>query len=789
MIVELAESGSTVAGGKARGLALLLNLGLKVPEGFVLIPDNDNWREELDTYLDAHSFTAMAVRSSGLFEDGENISFAGQFETYLNCRTKEEILHAVDKCHGSVNLERAGNYREHFHLDKAKVFPVVIQEMVKARRSGAIFTANPVNNRTDQWMVSVTEGIGEKLMSGTVTGEQILLSRNGRILQKGKLLTDDEIIRIFKEARSVKELMGHPVDLEWAIDDRGDLYWLQARPVTTLKKIHLNELDGNLFSDNEVFTRANIGEMMPGPVTPLTYSVFGRAIELGLQDFYMTSGALKSITNEWIYFRMFYYHLFFSMSRMAEIGDAVLSNRKEDVEFAIMGQTLNSEYEGYHEVKHKAFPVRFWNLVKQIRYFTRGAQRMRQIRRLADTFKMDTSGEPNELYRKLDNSLSVLNRAYTYHYCTSSQSGTYQTALLGILSGGRGIPTNENYNDAAALMSELREVESAEIVKSIDRIYEQFKGSAEINEWLEKGTAKEDSEIVTEFQKEINSLLLKQGHRCVRESELREKSWAEEPEQLINLIRRRFISGERNGTARESYQKRRQQILDKMGWFKRRILILVIKLARPAVARREYTKSMAVKIQQEIKKGYQTLAVKMTDQGLLDDTDQVFFLTHEELGNYINDGDKGWKSIAEDRRNIFPEAFSLKFPDICQGYPEPLSANDPGIKINGNAIKGLPVSTGSVQARVRIIEKLEDARLLEKGEIMICQYTDVGWTPYFSLAEGLITEIGSPLSHGAVVAREYGIPAVVNVKGAMGFFKSGETVLLDGATGIIRRIN
>ncbi len=99
------------------------------------------------------------------------------------------------------------------------------------------------------------------------------------------------------------------------------------------------------------------------------------------------------------------------------------------------------------------------------------------------------------------------------------------------------------------------------------------------------------------------------------------------------------------------------------------------------------------------------------------------------------------------------------------------------------------MSAGSVEARIRIVEKLEDADSLEKGEIMVCQYTDVGWTPYFSLASGLVTEIGSPLSHGAVVAREYGIPAVVNAKGALGFFENGELVLLDGATGVIRKIS
>jgi phosphohistidine swiveling domain-containing protein len=789
MILPLSEANVKEAGGKARGLAILLGMDLNVPDGIVLIPDeSEDWHSELEEYLGSHVFTEVAVRSSGLFEDGENISFAGQFESFLNCRRKEEILAAVEKCHRSAYLERAGSYREHFHLQNAKVFPVVIQRMVRASRSGVIFTADPVNNRTDRWMISVIRGTGEHLMDGSHEGEQIVLSRNGRILQKGKLLSEDEIGQLFHVARMVTEQTGHPMDLEWAFDDKGVLYWLQARPVTTLKKVHLNELDSTLFCENEVFTRCNIGEMMPGPVTPLTYSVFGRAIEVGLQDFYQSCGVQKSISEEWIYIRMYYYHLFFSMTRLADISDAVLFNKQEDVEFAIMGDTLGSAYGDYRTARPRSFSVKLRNQFRQLRYLSGGAHKMKKLGRLAETFMPETSNDLLEQYQKLDKSLEVLNQAYAHHYCTSSQSGTYQSALMAFLRGGKGAPTSAHYHAAASLMSDLREVESADVVKSIDRIYEGFGDSAEIKDWLESGTAGENSEILRAFHQELHSLLLRHGHRCIREAELREKSWAEEPEQLISLIRKRFQTGERKAPRRESYEESKRRIYSEMGWIKKIFLTVLLKWARTAVARREFTKSMAVKIQQKIKQGYLSLAGMMVDLALLNDTDQVFFLTHEELGRCLKEKSHKWKAVAEERRRIFPEYFKLKFPDTCQGYPEPLPADHPGIKINGNAVKGLTVSSGSVQARVRIVEKLEDARYLEKGEIMVCRCTDVGWTPYFSLAGGLITEIGSPLSHGAVVAREYGIPAIVNAKGAMDFFKTGETVLLEGASGIIHRM-
>jgi pyruvate,water dikinase len=127
----------------------------------------------------------------------------------------------------------------------------------------------------------------------------------------------------------------------------------------------------------------------------------------------------------------------------------------------------------------------------------------------------------------------------------------------------------------------------------------------------------------------------------------------------------------------------------------------------------------------------------------------------------------------------------MEFPLMNIGIPEPLEEPaDPGV--SENEFKGIPVSTGVVEARARIVNTLDEAALLQKGEIMVVSFTDIGWTPYFSLISGLVTEIGSPLSHGAVVAREYGIPAVVSVKGARSFIKTGDVVLLDGAKGTVK---
>jgi pyruvate,water dikinase len=218
-----------------------------------------------------------------------------------------------------------------------------------------------------------------------------------------------------------------------------------------------------------------------------------------------------------------------------------------------------------------------------------------------------------------------------------------------------------------------------------------------------------------------------------------------------------------------------------------RILLAMIPTARKAVARRETTKALSIKMVSTVRKGYRILAVNMVEAGLLDDTDQVFFLTHDELGQLLADQNPDWRRKANKRRQLLPELDKLIFDEVCFGVPEPLE-QQPETIISAGQLKGIPVSRGTVEGPVRIIETLADADKLQEGEIMVASFTDIGWTPYFSIISGLITEIGSPLSHGAVVAREYGIPAVVGAKGAKQFLTTGVMVRLDGNKGIVEKV-
>ena len=175
----------------------------------------------------------------------------------------------------------------------------------------------------------------------------------------------------------------------------------------------------------------------------------------------------------------------------------------------------------------------------------------------------------------------------------------------------------------------------------------------------------------------------------------------------------------------------------------------------------------------------------MVAEGLLPDADAVFFLTHDELGRLARDSDSGLVAAALARREAFAAQESYEFPDVFQGEPTRLDLDLEAGDSDG-VVRGSPVSRGRVTGVARIVRTIEEASALQRGEILIAPITDVGWTPYFSLIAGLVTDIGSAVSHGAVVAREYGLPAVVNTRIATRVFSTGDRIVLDGESGIVR---
>jgi len=783
-------------GGKALGLKILKGLDLNVPDACVIIhPRHDSLDEEkLKQSLFQLGNGEKAVRSSAVSEDGASASFAGQFESYLNLRTYKEIRESIEKCMNTASADRVLSYASNRKENADLRISVIIQNMVRSKISGVVFSADPVTNRRDKVIIDAVEGFGENLVSGKTDAVHYEIFKSGSNIQRqinknGNLLSEDLISEILAGTRIAEQHFQKPVDLEWAIDQDNVLHWLQVRPITTLQDVHLNELDAVKAPSEHVWTLGNIGEMMPGAVTPLTYTVSFYAVDYGLAILADSAGA-RSIRKreDFHYINMFYNRLFFDMTNMMDYPNNVWMNKSENVQLSICGLVipgLETKYES-------PLPLRIYHFIKQMINLSWTKNSVKRLNELAFHHSLDLAGNISAVYQELDRSRELLSEAFACHLLSSAQSGTLYSAMMGILTENKRLPDSSDHHIATILLTDIKNVESADAVRSLEKFAALIHSSVDFSGSFTAATQDQalhllQHEAPPDVKLEYDNFLKRHGHRCIRESELREKTWEENPLQLIQMLQTCVkTQGSRHGHPDKT--KEIKKVLKDVSTVKRLILKSLLQPARAAVSRRENTKATSIKFLDKVRKGYRHFATMLVNEGLLDDDDQVYFLTHDELGELVKDRSPEWKLMASRRRKLLPEANLLSFNDLSYGIPEP-NEEEQSTEISEGQLRGIPVSSGITEARVRIVNTLENAGQLESGEIMVASFTDIGWTPYFSIISGLITEIGSPLSHGAVVAREYGIPAVVGAKGARKFLKNGDLIRLDGNRGIIERIS
>jgi pyruvate,water dikinase len=778
--IPLEAIAGEAVGGKAEGLVRLLGYGFDVPAGFVVMgATSGNLPSDLDQHYARIGAGKVAVRSSAIGEDSGDASFAGQYETVLNVEGLEALHAAIEDCLRSLENARAVAYRDEKAGQSEVQMNIVVQQMVDARAAGVLFTVNPVNARRDQVVVDAVSGLGEALVSGHATPDHWLLARDGSVFESDvhdddPVLSDAEITLLLDGALRAEERYGAPLDMEWAIDQGGELRWLQARPITQLPA-DPNELDTHP-NPNDVYTWCNIGEMMPGAVTPLTYSVTGRGIDIGMQRTYRRMGA-KIPPGEGVrYVGMFYGHLFINLTSLSELAANVAGSTKAQMCIALCGRDVD-------EVADPEPAPALRRAINGARYFAlllAAAKHRRGLDSLRAALDLPKLGSAQELHSGIDENLPKLWKAYELHLLSSASSGALSPILLGILAKGEE-PGQEHHAEVAEMLAGAKDVESADIAEGVERVIDRLLENPSASKafvstdpeaalsWLRSNDAASAGE-------EFGRYLDRHGHRAVRELELRQKGWAVDPAPLIASLQSGLRARLEHGTPhrRETAEK----IVSDGHPFIRRLL----PLAHAAIRSREYTKSGLVAVTTAFKHAYRALGSQMVAEELLPDQDALFFLTHQELGELVG-GQRALADLAVSRRRVVEYQMPLHFPQIFSNRPEPLHL-DP-IQGEDGALIGKPVSRGTVTGRARVVETLEEAAALQAGEILIAPITDVGWTPYFSLIAGLATDVGSAVSHGAVVAREYGLPAVVNLGVATSRFQTGDFVTLDGDRGTL----
>lgn len=781
-ILTLDDVDGRPVGGKAAGLARLRAMGVRIPPTLVLVgAESGVLPDDLETRA-AELGEVLAVRSSALGEDGQDASFAGQYETVLDVRGARALRAAIAHCLASVQSARAAAYRtEREASAPGPRMSIVLQRMVPARAAGVCFTADPVTHRRGRVVIDSVPGVGEALVSGHASADHDELRKSdGRweprqIAGETPALTERERARVAEEALRAEEAAGEPLDLEWALDRDGVLYWLQARPITTLG-LDPQALDTVPPVEGDVYTRCNVGEMMPGAVSPLTFSICARGIDVGWQDNMIELGVRSERSSENVYIGMSHGHLFINLSEGARFSTAVTGASPDRQSLAICGRLVP-------EVVAPPVPplrVRLPRALRQIASVVRARSHIRRMEHLVERGAIAIGEDGLSTWRAIDAQMEVLYEAYARHLTVSSGAGALAPILLAILAKGSD-PSPAHHAKVARLLAGATGVESADIADGARRILEALVagGAPEgFAEWeVERARAWLEGDEGGAAGRAYRAYLDRHAHRSLRELDVRQPEWGHDPTPLVRSLQAQVRArGAATAPRAELAAPAEEEPLGRLRW--------IAPIAHAAVRNRERSKSLLVATTVHLKRAYRALGRQLVDEGRLADPDAVFFLLHEELGELAR-AEPGHPLAARAlaRRDVLAYQEGLRFPEVSVGLPEP--EPPPEVEGDGRLVVGKPVSRGRVEGRGRVVRSLAEAEALQPGEILVASITDVGWTPYFAIIAGLVTDVGSAVSHGAVVAREYGLPAVLNTGNGTLAIRTGDLLRLDGDRGTV----
>ncbi|MGN7782727.1 PEP/pyruvate-binding domain-containing protein [Mycolicibacterium sp. 22603] len=785
-IVEFDDITDGSLGGKAAGLAELRRIGLLVPVGFVVAdagkPDIIERAVGRFTQMASSGAVPVAVRSSATGEDGADQSFAGQYDTVLSVGSVEEFVAAVRRCADSVGSQRASAYSDR---DEATMH-LVVQQMVDARAAGVVFTADPTTGRRDLMIIDSIAGLGEALVDGSASPDHLVLNADGTTALSestgAPVLTTEEITAIRAGALRAAQHWGMPMDLEWAIDRSGTLWWLQARPITTLPG-DLNEMDSPVAGVDHVYTRCNIGEMMPGAFCPLTASVSGYAIDYAMQMTQVVARAQPRYERPWLQVGYFYGHMFLNLTEGTALSSGILGNSREQFSMSICGRVIDE----LEAAPAQPFIRKLGNTIRLVSHALSVGPAIRRLDDRITRFRIPDTADAREMLRALESGVELYCDVTLIHVRSSSRAAVAANVLESTLVGGavrQGRSETDGRAEAMRLMAGADDVESALMLQQLRSVVATLAADPPA---AERFLADAPDVAVGNLCADIagtglREFLARHGHRGYRELCMRDPSWADDPAGLGSMmqamLRASLVTPER-ATSTPAVQERSPAPI-----------ALLARLAKGGARGREQTKSKMALMAHTLKRGYRRLGELLQRTGRLPDADLVFFFDRSELAQVVGDGDIGeLVRRATKRRDALPYQDALEFDDVSVGRPRPRIAAPHAADLgDDDSIIGRPASRGVVEGTVRVAKSVYDAGAVRPGEILVAPVTDVGWTPYFTVIAALVTDIGSSVSHGAVVAREYGLPCVVNTLIGTQALRTGDRIRVDGDRGVVTRI-
>ncbi len=768
---------------------------------------------------------AYVVRSSATAEDLPTASFAGQQDTYLNIIGLSSIYKHICKCWASLFTDRAVTYRILNGFDHQKVqLSVVIQKMVFPESSGIMFTADPVSGNRKISSIDAGFGLGEALVSGLIdpdiykVKEKAIIDKKVSIKkqaiyglkeggtvkqelephkQKEQVLSDTQILLLEETGRKIEEHFNKPQDIEWCISD-GLIHIVQSRPITTLFPAP-EKRDGK----PRVYLSMSHQQMMTDAIKPLGIDVF----RIG---FDMTGGAALIGVGGRIYMDVTH-DLASPIGRGIMIkgigsADVLIQKalkrvvaRKEYIKTLPRGKTTynmsgamgKAMFRGMLEMQQI---LKAKNLDILIRWVADAKENLKNTK--SEIVKVSGSS----LFDYILDDMRKMVEITVYNGYGVGLASLYAKSKIdknlkkwiGVENASDILSQAVPFNVTSEMGFDLLDV-SDEIRKHQDVLsyFENAQDKSFFEDMLKVSGGTEASEAILSY-------LEKYGARCTGEIDITRTRWAEKPTILIPMILsniKNFEPGAHEATLKrmnKEVETKTKEWLEKIhrlpgGRSKVKSLEKLIFVFRNYVGIREFPKYIMMNHYLLYKQVLLKQAEMLVQKGIIQYLEDIYYLNFKELGDVVRTGQLDYTLIANRKEDFFIYE-KMTPPRVITSDGEIITSEYDKSDAPAGALCGIAVSSGVIEGRARVVLRMEEASL-EEGDILVTAFTDPSWTPLFVSVKGLVTEIGGMMTHGAVIAREYGLPAVVGVENATKLIKDGQRIRVNGSGGFVEIID
>ncbi|WP_346537480.1 rifamycin-inactivating phosphotransferase [Micromonospora sp. DPT] len=750
---------------------------------------------------------AYAVRSSATAEDLPTASFAGQQDTYLNVVGPAAILQHVSRCWASLFTDRAVTYRLRNGIDHRTVhMAVVVQRMVLPDAAGILFTADPVTGNRKVATVEASFGLGEALVSGLVNPD-VFTVRDGEVIaeavaakqravqalptggtqevaidlrrQEQPALTDAQVVRLVQLGRRIEAHFGRPQDIEWCLVD-DDFQIVQSRPITTLFPIPAAR-----DAENHVYLSVGHQQMMTDPMKPLGYSMWQLTAMAPMHE---AGGRLfVDVTR----------HLATPASRAGLLENAGRSDplTRDALETVIdridVVPSLPDQRPAGPPASGASAPIETDPAI---------------VTELIERSQASIAALRRDIRTKTGPALFdfLLLEAFQEHKRVLSDPLNIQAIMAGMEAtwwlndklyewlGEKNAADTLTLSAPGNVTSEmgLALLDVADVIRPHPEVV-AFLQSVEDDGFLDELPKLAGG---TEARDAIEAYLDRYGMRCVGEIDITRPRWRERPTTLVPAILdnvRNFEAGaakRRFEHGRQEAQRKAQEVLERLralpdGEQKADETKRMIDRVRTFIGYREYPKYDIISRYFVYKQALLEEAERLVQADVLPEKEDAFYLTFQELHDVVRSNQVDDKLIQQ-RKDEFRSYQALTPPRVLTSDGEVIAGAYRRDDVPTGALIGLPVSAGTVEGRARVILDMAQADL-EPGDILVTAHTDPSWTPLFVAIAGLVTEVGGLMTHGAVIAREYGLPAVVCVVDATRLISDGQRIRVHGSDGYV----